>query len=453
MRQLFESLSRGPVLTVLIIISFAAGLTLSMGSLNYYTASSQKLTGFYTAYSDDEYRFYLHTVYNPNEERDLDEIKTDIKLRAESSDFDFYFIGDADSVAVADYRGPDSCLSEFGEMLPKRNESYDAQTGSYLSEVSAIQLSGNVFEKFALRCAVGEDYSQYNTFCPVSGTEIPVVIGCELREAYDIGDTFIVRILTGTNTADEGTAAENIFIYLTCRVSGILEKNSVLIDPNPSGFDNDGYIHLDYMIIMPTLDWVSYFETEQLDSPILLLAEYQTQGVAVTSTSQFNFVKYFSERGVENISAMLCMRVNASLIKDADAYFDNLTAAGLLILVCTSVCLAINLSNKLLSQIKTYSVHLISGATLTDVNIFLIAEAAFIALISELLAVAASMVFSDDIFTFSVMNIFSLSAEKFSVDSVLLMVATGTVIIVLALIMPLVKLNNTEFDTLLRGRE
>ncbi len=124
-----------------------------------------------------------------------------------------------------------------------------------------------------------------------------------------------------------------------------------------------------------------------------------------------------------------------------------------LVLGCSTVCLLLNMTNKLLSNFRIYAIHQIAGGTLGGVTAAMIIEAASIVFLADLLAFGLAAVFGEQVFSYGKSNLLHLSLTKIDAGTAAVVLALSAVICLVSLVFPLVRLHRVEFDTLLRGKE
>ena len=147
------------------------------------------------------------------------------------------------------------------------------------------------------------------------------------------------------------------------------------------------------------------------------------------------------------------MMISDTFRQSADDYFDLLLLASVLILASSTLCLSLNLANKLMASFKTYAVHLISGGTVAHIKWFMAFEVFVILFISNIGSFLCALLFGGGVFTYNEMGIFGVQVSRISPFAAACAIGVSIVVSLIALAFPLIKISVAEYDTLLRGKE
>ncbi len=447
--QAFASLSKKKLISALLVLMFSLGLFLTVGTASYYGQSADKLSGFYTAYNDEEYRYALQVGGRAGLVMDDSAacaglVQTLGRLRS-TPDFSFYTFTDK-VLNILDYKGPDRCLYGYDSYAPQRESAEVLWSDQLLSVATRYLLSPDVFEKFAIPIARGVDFSDFDCTWR-EGMVIPLVLGWEYLDYYQLGD----RITASADGYFQQSAEYEVV--------GFLSPDAAILPFLSRAFQSTEETEsLARTILCPAIDVTGLPVPERTDNP-RGLASYGSQvinlctGIVVSPTPQPDVAACVDPAsGAEPVTDRT-MILTKSFRQDADAYFNMLIFASILILSGSTLCLTLNLINKLLANFKTYAVHMVSGCTLAAAGGFMIAETALILAVSIVLALTACVFFGAGVFTYSSSGVFGVQITHISLSAVALALGLAVAVGVLSLAYPLLRLRRTEFDTLLRGRE
>ncbi len=441
LEQALHSLTRRKLLSALIIIMMTVGLFLIIGSMGYAEHNEERVDDFYSAYPEDEYRFFV----NMNEdgakryedgEIALAEIQKQFQALNNAGTFDFMHFTTRDQwLEIYDPKVGDNCLTGYQQYNPYRDFRYIKEEGKYTSSVNAYSVDGRVFDRFRLRVAAGRDFSDFDHKDFYAET-IPIVCGWEWSRAYKIGDTVQgIILLNGTDTR-------------TFQIVGFLEPGISILPPDAT--NADAIVSLDTYVLAPYLD-CTYAKDEDADYfNISCLFE----GIVFTKTIPNPAVAFAKQTGMGNVgNGKRVMMIGDSFKKSAENYFDLMLVASILILASSTLCLSLNLANKLMASFKTYAIHLISGGTIAKIKLFMLFEVLVIMVISDIAAFICAMFFGGGVFTYNEMGIFGVQVSRISPFAAACAVGVSVAVSLVALAFPLIKLSVVEYDTLLRGKE
>ena len=394
---------------------------------------------FESLYDGSKPRFRLQVSSSEYQNREtvgrLSELSKSIA--SDALGFDYCVFADY-KLLIADYRGRDNCISGFDEGRIGKNIFMTAD-GRMQSAAKAFTVSPSFFSEFGVEVGEGEDFSTYKTVAYYDGITVPIVLGNAYEGLYKVGD-----VIDG---ADYGTRSS-----FKCTVTGILPSGSAVLAQNSgvSATESD-IVRLDYYALIPFIDFSPLLRETDTSLNAFLSVAAACEGIAIPGSRDFDFRPLSDKYSPLGIFIKPTMVLGASFKYQAKQYFDMLSGACALILLTTVICLTVNLTNKLMSNLRRYAVDLLCGATVADLYGFMIAQTLVITAISQLSALALTAAFGN-VFEYSKSQIFSVSASEISPVTVLGILAVGAVVAILSLIVPCVKLAGVEFDTLLREK-
>lgn len=470
--QAGKSLMSGIALTLVIILMFSVGQFLLIGCASYFNSSETKLTNFYTAYNNEELRLRTNplTISAFNTYKDLgllDEFKhymqnyARILIRGETEGFEQYVFNTHAHATVADFAGTDRCIYNFEEGTGIRDA--NAIDDAYYTALKTYCITPGVFDKFCLKTAEGRDFSEDTDFVYREDLIVPIVMGYEYRPYYNVGDrfrghdSFLLKTIPREDPQSQAPL-QSVFAMFTFEVVGFLEPGSAILDPD---YDSVNPIGLDQYVLMPFVDYTDLIFTADTSDRSDMYTHFiggRTQGVVVVKKgSESLLAPYYKTIGLDkcNITPLNSpiMIISGIFKLEAKNYFKTLLATAALIVGSATLCLSINMTNKLLSNFKKYAIHQISGGTLADVKWTMVAEEVILMLISNALAFIGAYLFGAQVFTYTKSQIFGVTVASISPVSILFALGVSVLILFFSLLVPFIKINTVEFDTLLRGRE
>lgn len=459
--QFFVSFKKSIFISTAICFALAVGLFLMLGCINYFTASKDKLENFFTAYTDDEVRYsHMVGILNPLNkavtEGKADEFIQNLsafnrELTYGNVDFEWYSCYESDTFCVKDYTGSELMIFGYGEGGARNSRRID---GDFYTTVKHIFAAPGFMEKFSIQLAEGEGFADYRVEPFYDGMEIPVVLGDAYRKSYSIGDRLTVNISSLTHATK--TQGERAYSFVTARVTGFMMPGSVVLNRSA----DYRMTNLDYFIISPPLDITSLISDQYDDrlKPLYWHLGYSTMGVYITPKSENDTRPFFELADKYGMSRNYfslgeSMLLGNSFRRDSEKYFNDLLLTAVMVVISSSICLALNITNKLVGNFKRYAILQLSGCKYSDVKLYMIAESAIFTLAAFVLAYIAALFLGESVFSYTRSTVFGISAATISPLSILLVLLIVAAINVMVQLLPFIRLRRTEFDTLLRGRE
>lgn len=457
-QQLIENLKSRLVLNILIILAYAGGLFLSIGTASYYQHSVDKLTVFVDAYSNTK-----RYVSFPNRERlnellkdpqSIDKLTKLRKLIYSSNQFEACSLHNK-GLYITDFCGPDKMLKGY-ENGDAQRDIYFKQSNVYFSEAKAFEIDTDAFQKYAIKVEEGNDFSDFKNTDLSWDTVYPVVLGWDYKKYYSIGDKFTALEIMG----HVGIGLKDKKIQY--KVVGFLESGSAILSGthlSESGAEDQQVIYLGSYILTPMFVLDNYVPQDAIEQEWKCLRMYnRSQSQTVLSTLTIDEISPIlqnigKEAGFSSMATLETMKLTSLFLNESNEYFALLRTTSIFIMISAVICLTVNLINKLIANFKKYSVHLISGSTMNNIQSFIIAEVVFVILVANLIAYILALTIGGYVFSYSKTSIGGISVTAITTSSVITATILSIIVIILTLIIPLIKLRTTEFDSLLRGRE
>jgi len=177
------------------------------------------------------------------------------------------------------------------------------------------------------------------------------------------------------------------------------------------------------------------------------------EGIVFTKEVPNPIENYIYLTGFTYFNSRRVMMISDNFKQSADDYFKLLLLASVLILASSTLCLSLNLANKLMASFKTYAIHLISGGTVANIKWFMVFEVLIIMFISNVGAFLCALFFGGGVFTYNKMGIFGVQVSRISPFAAACAIGVSILVSLIALAFPLIKISVVEYDTLLRGKE
>ncbi len=468
--QVWQSIKKNISISFWTVLLYSASIFIIAGVGGYIDSSNQLMENFKEAYSENTGRvcFSVRNEMISSITKDRESYTAYLNiLSAFQSDHPQMTLIKASIETVAfvqDYNGPYEYGYGYWDMpditAVLNGEKYYRMNGAFVDSV--------FMEYFDLQVAEGKNFSDCDADDFVYGDDkvYPVILGNNLRDVYQLND--IIKSKTG-GLLDESGENGN-FVY---RVIGFLREGAALLPYQQYYSDSETtaenqLVYLDNFFIFPQLDMTAFYDTQitgvsQTEKISRFSAYFRNNNnnniyifAKDTTEDQIfsDFMGFATENGLQN--AFSCrgrfMSIPHQMYEEMDTYFKMLIYSGIFIAVSSIICISTNLINKVNKNMKKYSIHLLCGAKLSTLRLFVLFELLALAVISNGIAFAALYFLSDRIFTFSLANIYN-ARVSFSGFTVLIVLLINLVIVGMSLIFPIIKINNTEPDKFLRGNE
>ncbi|HNX13986.1 MAG TPA: hypothetical protein PK854_06100 [Oscillospiraceae bacterium] len=475
--QILQSFKKTPVLSVLIVLLYCAGLFIIGGTYVYLQNSEALSAQFTTVYGADSARVICMlsnrvTWEGIQKPECVEAIKMFYsELRRSYPQYGFFNFGKY-WTGVIDYRGSDCYIDKYDVGSPSKNLICQ-KTGVSYSTLLNLMVSQDYLNYFKIRVTQGKDFSGYpkDYFTYVPGRVYPLIMGAGLAENYQIGDRVQLYMESG------------LPLILDFEVVGFLDKGQATLDvntnaataPDADETSEDKLLYLDGWLIVPWIDMGDVFDYNavsedanmaKMQKVSVLRPCYQMmicvgngfpEEVTDAISDVAGKVVYHSETGAtfaDDVSGWgNVMSIPNAFYSEMGRFFNLLFYSSLFILLSCMVCISINLLNKVNANLPRYAIHLLCGAKLGDIRAFAIGEILAITLLSDIGALAALVFVGDRIFSFHYGSLYSMNIGGLSLASVLMILGVNAAVFVLSLAYPLWRINHAEYDTFLRGNE
>ena len=440
--QAAKDLTKQKLLSGLIAVMFSVGLFLTIGISGYYSQNQTKLSDFYKVYGEKDYKYKSSVMSTALGNKNIARIEAGAEYYhqiKDSADFESYTFYDG-SLTIFDYKGPDSCLVGYENYQPQRDLVL-IESDSVYSLAKSYMIDPAVFERFSLNVAVGKDFSDCSDI--YDSSLIPVVMGWNYQGYYELGEVFEARLPWRYNTV------------VSYEVVGFLPPDAAILPIN----DADGdLLRLSNTMFIPAYDITGMAipdpETDTKNHYAHdVYLNHLCDFILISKNTSVDLSGYGDQAIIGKASVQRTMILTSSFMADANRYFRMLQLASILIISGSCICLALNLTNKLIANFKTYAIHQISGGTIGGQAGAMMLEVLILAALSNLIAYILALTLGRYVFSYNVSGIFGVQVTRIDLTSVLVAMAVTLLVCATSLAVPLIKLYRVEFDTLLRGHE
>lgn len=348
------------IITQLIITGFFVNsIIFSLGDLN------KSINKFNINFNDNTKYFKLSdNMYDFNEEKKFFEdeksfynIKKFYEEIKESKDYRF-LVNIHQPIEIVDFKGDNKFCYSY-QRSDIKNDKFEIDNKKY-TRVKNLSVNDKVINEFSFKASEGRLFKDKDYILNSKKDIIPVIIGSNLAEFYNIGDKFTAWLY---------------FDDLEFEVVGILEKNTYTLD-------NDGEIlYLDDYSVTPSLEL--NFETDNKKDYEAQISTYLSKVSGIIATEKNTAIsdliqkidnlrsKYdifdFSIIGVhKNTIDLLKNNANKNLEINIIISFVMLTFT-----IISSVCI---LSCKVKRNMRDYGIYLLNGATKNNIYLYIISE-------------------------------------------------------------------------------
>lgn len=285
--------------------------------------------------------------------------------------------------------------------------------GEIVNGVEEKEVTGDkgFFDFFDLDVISGQGFSEQDyQIASTADQPIPVLIGYQLRNTYQVGETY--------SKFDCGTGQPAEY-----HVIGVLKNNSYYYEPH----DLSEAVSLDYSIIKPIVranySRMSFSDIDMLLSSTVFFTDQPEKLEAIVEKShEYGLMDYRVKPIADSINDYL------DYLKMQLSY--KLTVA-VIILFFSVIGMSANMNEMLNRHIREYSIHILCGGRYTDIGTRLVLQVMLVSAVSMIPI---------------------LILHKFSITTLLtlfcLILISGAILLV-----PLIRLNKTAVATMLRRSE
>lgn len=419
LEELRDSIKKNMWLSVIIILLFSVGLSLlNIGLVGIETMYFQK-DAFTTIYEDQNLYKLIDNYYGDDEFRFSKENDNLQRLKffydeLVISKYWEYLEMSFQSIRIKNFKGSDKFF--YGYESGRPSETVTLYGHDY-DNAKAMQLSESTILAFDLELEEGEIFKERD-YIYDSTNSIPAILGYEYTETYSIGDQLEIDYLG---------------MQETIRICGFWKKDSRIIEQG-------NLTYLDRYIVIPSL----IFENVPKDSVEKLFQYriylFKTNGTIMTQDLSANetqsIINNLCKRSnLLNYTVIGANNVNLDILNLQANWFIMLTIIiSIIIFIFSIISLVLSISTKIKNNLKAYSIHLISGASIKDIKKYIIYEIILYMISANLLAIFISTI---------VLGYFRYNVILF----------ISVLLVLLCLITPLKMIDKINIPTLLRRKK
>lgn len=302
----------------------------------------------------------------------IDKLKNMYNCLLSEKDFSYYEIY-SQFLYVLNYGGPDKFRDGYDMGGGYEDVEISTKLGKGLySPLQCVQLSLNCFPVFNLKIDTGESFLE-SEYSYSYGDKVPVILGSEYKDFYNIGDT-----LKGVY----------LFQELEFYIKGFLQKDSYIKK-------GDSLIYLDRYIVMPMFNCIdSNKDNEYISFQVKHYANKTSGYLNFAEPTEYDQVNKRIRRLSQSCSLkeysvwMMPIPVDISFFTVSNQYIAIIIEYGSRIftfLFC--IIFILFLIKNINKQIKIFAAYLISGMKLDQILKCLIMETTAIILLANILSI------------------------------------------------------------------
>lgn len=416
-----ESLFKRKIFSVLIFLQVLLLLIFMSALFLYYSKVDIKTKSFYAQYEDMSIYQLSDNLFDKREDEYFSNINELNNLKQfynklQNNDGFIYLNTTLQPIGILNFRGRDIHLQgyEDGFSFP----SYEKQNGTY-EVVKSIQINENVLSNFELSMKEGTIFKKDNFIYKI-GDNIPVILGSDYQNIYQIGDLIELDYINRT---------------MQGKIIGILETNSTLPVKNDVDFSLDRYVLLpEFRIdhspvnkedtLFQQRHYLHLINGQLFSNKNKLEIRNLMNDISVATNFYDLTIIGANSLGIDLMFSMIKQNKNL------------LTIFTIILFFFCIISISISLIMKWNINVKKYLIHLISGATINRILCYVFTE------IFGIILLSLSFIF-----------IFMQTVGVMPNYYYLLMILVGLVITLLGMIPFYLKLKDNNLFMILKRKE
>ncbi len=322
-------------------------------------------------------------------------IEADLHGKSNMYDIGLKLYEDINSTSMKTFQNKTDFMS-IGVFYDESTIEKMKESGHYRGNIEVYQFSDHEFDGMGLKISDGRFFSKYEFDHPYSIEQLPIIMGANFKETFNIGDRIVYE---HTRTYDEAV------------VIGFLEKNAVveyygitgnlddvIIVPDGSGFPRRDRISEKYFADHSNYNLDYYVERlHRYDEAVFrnrirtLISGYlycPDENIDV----QKEINKYTSKYGFYQLTVL---PIDGTAFSETKSISErNMLLIGVLAAATTVICmisLGGVLYNRSLDDRRTYCIYISAGIPIWKINLSLILEMIFWMVISLMPVIALSL--------------------------------------------------------------
>lgn len=250
-----------------------------------------------------------------------------------------------------------------GKVESSFNEMEDGDRQFTAVIIKSAQMDIYAYQTFDLKVIEGEGFTEKNTGIDSEEDLMPIVLGYEYRDYFEVGETIRIQIPIPTNDIDSW--------YHNAKVVGILEKDSFV---PPYGGIGD-LIYLDYYVICPMGMSINYSPDSQVTIQKYAQSQYCESLfyslISINDGVKYNDVISFANDLSEKYDVSKLTFTSTSFGMDMLAHETETTI--MILTVLTFALLAFTLFflfssciNRIQQNTRTYAIYMMNGTNVWE---------------------------------------------------------------------------------------
>ncbi len=394
-----------------VIVAYLLNYTQSMNSqINNFNASFNKEIAYSLSdRADEDGKFAKYMAYDA-EYFNLYKFVQELR----STDGLFFHSIVAQPIDISAENISNKFAYGYEDGIDKESSYSVGEKGNPLIWAKSIQITDGVLEKFGVKVDSGRSFAEKDFEFNPSDT-VKVILGNEYKAYYQVGDLF---------------DAEYLLTPIKCQVVGMLPEKSLVAR-------RGHFISLDRYILLPSFNKTNYYQNPYLAK---MLLSQQASGEITTTNPAIDvnqLVSHLSQKydTFNFIVAREDLNQIQNLFTVSEETLKQLVILLISIVIFTIIGTSVGFLGRIKRNHKTYGIHLLSGACMSDIAMYTI-NAIAVVIISA--------------YAFSAI----ISAMVFGIGTYLIIIfGLAVIILLLSSLYPIFKILNMETSLLIRREE
>lgn len=357
--------------TISLILILSLGITLIYYSASSFALLSSNYSQFQNQTAEIK-RYKIVDNYFGNDEKVFFNAKDNIarlKLMYNSlmneSRFK-YIVSTLQPVEIKAFAGSDKFKNLYEQGIKVEDIDID---GERFSSIKSLQYNNNFIKSFGIKLSSGRK-PNYNEYLYKDSVPIPILLGSEYEEIYNLGDTLDINYV--------GLQVKGVVI-------GFLERKQYILE-------QDRIIHLDRYLLIPSLDFDMLPQNQFEKDYQLRIYLQKVNGTIEANSIEANKVQKIinqitTQSNLIHFSVIGANNVNLSILNmQANELFVISTLLGTLIVVYIMSLVSSLVLQEVKKNSRDYSIELFCGMSLMRLKRKIVTEIVSLVCMSLVLA-------------------------------------------------------------------
>lgn len=373
LEQLKYSLTKNKTSTIFLLLLFILSISFMIYAISFYYSVSIKKETVEQAYNKNYYQLYDNFVGEAeedfsNEKDNLLRLKNFYNEMNECNDFSFFTIINQ-PVYIKDVNVKEQFYYGYENTGKKQIIDVNEEENNYHC-LKCVQINKNVIDEFNLKTETEKEYIDNWDNISIEDSCIPIILGNNYKSEFKLNQEFRILYLSK---------------FINAKVIGFFDNGANI-------YSNGDMLYLDSYIVMPSFNFKQLPKTEEEKSLQLSMYLQKSAGV-ISSTLSANDVQGIINQMAEKYDLTLytVKEADISNIKifrmEANTFSLLLLSISIIIVILSSIGLSLTLSSKIEENISTYAIHLLTGASLSDIKKYILLEVITIIVLSIIFAI------------------------------------------------------------------